>query len=511
VSTSRAGTGVASAEGGEALSLNPAGIAKSSGTTITIGAALINYSMSFHRNGTYDTHDLDTEPYEGNRYPVVENDAKPPLGIGSYQPIPVIAITSDLGGKVPGLTVGAGLAPPNAYPFRDMNNVAGRAYFAEGSNGGLAFPTSYEDPPPPTRYDIIQQEGAVILPSIAAAYSITPMVDVGARFSAGFAHVKSTVAIWGEPANYNEYVKKDTVFTLDATDSFVYAWALGATFRPTPVIELGVQYTSQIDVQAKGDAVSANGPSVTLNGQPLVVAPSLDVRCAPGGTMEKLKGCVELALPMTATLGGRYKFPGADGKPRGDVELNLDWQHWGAERADAYRVVVDAQVSTAGNPMGGIALKDNIISHGFRDTYGVRVGGSWNFPMGANTVIARGGVGYETGAAKPGWERADIDGAARTLLTAGGSYKLSRVQIDAGFGYVHQGSRTDSRNCNPVLQAPPYQGCSSSGEQQPVADRQGPDPINPIVNSENQLENPVNQGTYKSHYLLIMFGMSTWF
>ncbi len=33
---------------------------------------------------------------------------------------------------------------------------------------------------------------------------------------------------------------------------------------------------------------------------------------------------------MTAQLGGRYKFLDADGKQRGDVELDLDWEHWGA-------------------------------------------------------------------------------------------------------------------------------------------------------------------------------------
>ena len=66
--------------------------------------------------------------------------------------------------------------------------------------------------------------------------------------------------------------------------------------------------------------------------------------CAPGGTTEKFKGCVEFALPMTATVGGRYKFLDADGMMNGDLELNVDWQNWAAERASNYRVVVDAQV-----------------------------------------------------------------------------------------------------------------------------------------------------------------------
>src|SRR5690606_6967198 len=118
----------------------------------------------------------------------------------------------------------------------------------------------------------------------------------------------------------------------------------------------------------------------------------------------------------------RYKFLGADGRVNGDLELNVEWQNWSAERASNYRVVVDGQVAPESMPDNGINLKDNIISHGLRDTFGVRLGGSWNFEAGPNTVTARAGIGYETGAAKKGWERADFDGAARMIGTIGGSY-----------------------------------------------------------------------------------------
>ncbi len=511
VSTARAGTGVASTEGGEAISLNPAGLAKSKGTTITIGAAIINYDMSFQRNGTYDAYAMDPLQYEGDRYPTIENDPSPPLGIGPYQPIPVIAVVSDLGGAVPGLHVGAGLYAPNAYPFRNMNKVTGKPYFVEAANGGYQFPTTFDTPPPPSRYDIVEQEAAIILPSVAASYSILPQLDVGARLSIGWSEVKSTVAVWGEPANYSEYVKKDGLFTLDAKDSFVMAWALGATYRATPAIEIGAQYTGPVDMLAKGDAVNSLGPEATLSGQPITVLPSGTVRCAAGGTPDKLMGCVEFGLPMTATVGGRYKFLGEDGRMNGDLELNVDWQNWSTDRAGNYHVIVDAQVTTPSMPDNGIDLKENRVGHGLKDTFGVRLGGSWNFPAGANTVIARGGLGYETGAAKEGWERADFDGASRMIATVGGSYKFSRVQVDVGFGYIHEGTRTDSRNCNPVLDTPPYEGCGPNDEQRPLEDRQGPDPINPIVNPDQQLENPVNQGTFKSHYLMFMLGMSTWF
>jgi hypothetical protein len=180
------------------------------------------------------------------------------------------------------------------------------------------------------------------------------------------------------------------------------------------------------------------------------------------------------------------------------------------QRAGDYRVVVDAQVTTASMPNNAIDLKDSIIAHGFRNTFGARLGGSYVIPVGGNSVIARGGIAYDTAAAKEGWERADIDGAARTMIAAGASYALPRVRIDLGFGTILEGTRETSRNCNPDVTSPAT-GCGPGGAVQPIADRQGPDPTNPLIVPEAQTESPVNQGTYKSHYLLFMLGATTWF
>src|SRR3954462_14858607 len=73
ISTARAGAGVASADDGEALALNPAGIAKSNGTVISLGVAAIDYIMSFQRNGNYDALANDVASYEGQPYPTIEN------------------------------------------------------------------------------------------------------------------------------------------------------------------------------------------------------------------------------------------------------------------------------------------------------------------------------------------------------------------------------------------------------------------------------------------------------
>ena len=509
-STSRAGAAVASADDGEALALNPAGLAKAKGTTVTVSAAIISYSMSFTRRGAYDTIGAEDVPYEGTPYPTIENTADAPFGIGSYQPVPVIAIVSDLGGRIPNLHVAAGLFAPNAYPFRDMT-------------GGYEFNLDFNAPPPPTRYDVMKQDAAVILPSLAVAYSVLPNLDLGARFSWGLANVKSTVAIWGSPGNFEEFVKGDSTITVDAKDSFVPVFALGATYRPTPSIELGVNYTSQATIHAKGGARAVKGPNVDLNGTPIVIgpapednceggigSPSCAPRCALGGTFEEQKACLDFALPMSVTLGGRYKFLGSDGRMKGDIELDLGWEHWAAELASSYQVVIDAFVYV--NDVPELGLKTSEIRHEFKDVFTARVGGSYILPAGDNEVILRGGLGYDTQTAKPGWLRADIDGAARFTLAAGAAYKMKKLQIDAGIGAILEGSPSNPGTCNPMVSADqPRPGCAADGSEQAIDDRKGPDPINPLNVPMSQLESPVSQGDYKSHYLMFMLGMSTWF
>lgn len=516
-STSRAGASLAAADDGEALAINPAGLAKSHpGTEITVSAAIIAYVMQFTRSGTYDAYDqmqtplatADDQSYVGQKYPTIKNTSKPPLGFGSYQPVPVVAITSDLGGAVRGLHVAAGLYAPNAYPFRDMTNVNGHP-FTFNNDPGL--------PPPPTRYDIEKQEAAVLIPSVAASYRISPSLDVGARFGLAFANLKSTVAVWGVPGNYSEWVKEDGEVSLTATAAAIPNFSLGAAFRPTNEIELAANYTSTVDIHAKGTASSLNGPQVNLAGATIVIAPTMgsEARCEPDkvGTGTALNACVGLALPQNAQVGGRYKFLDGNGKLRGDVELDVDWENWGSNENN-YSVTIDAQVETVNNPNLGIPLKDSTIYHGFQDTYGARLGGSWVFPMSGNDLIVRGGAGYDTAAAKPGWERADIDGAARTTLAAGIGYKMHRVQIDAGFGLILEGTRTNPGSgpggalCNPTSN---MQGCLGNNTDNPQGSRHGPDPTDPIVDANSQTESPVNQGTFSSHYVMFMLGAKTWF
>ncbi|HET7504864.1 MAG TPA: outer membrane protein transport protein [Kofleriaceae bacterium] len=521
ISTARAGAGVASADDGEAISLNPAGIAKSSGNVITLSAAMLSYAMDFQRRGTYDAVAGESYDYAGQPFAREDNKANPPLGFGSIVIVPVISFVTDLGDLVPGLHLGLGLYAPNSYPFRDMctRQPAGCQKYVFNNDATQ---------PPPARYDIMKQEAEVILPSLDVAYRIVPSLDVGVRASAGRAHFKSTTALWGTPVpNYEEDIKKDAVFSVDANDNFTLGFAVGLAFRPTPNIELAANYGSELDIHAHGEASSQLGPSAGLPGFQTSIVPVSDdnARCETGGTEAALKACVDLALPRNAQIAGRYKFLDAAGKLRGDVELDLGWENWGKScSADAlesgsctspgdYRVVVDGQAMIAGVP-AGLPLNTSVVPHGLKDSYSARLGGSYHIPLGpprehgaGNEIIVRGGVGYDTAMAKRGWFRADLDGAAHTTLALGASLRTRRFQVDAGGGAILTGKQSNpnvgggAAPCNPMATT---EGCGTS-------ERQGPDPINPLLPASAQAESPVNQGDYKSHYLMFMLGVSTWF
>jgi long-subunit fatty acid transport protein len=496
ISTSRAGAAIASTDDGEALSLNPAGLAKSTGTTITLSAAIINYSMEFTRRGTYDPV-TDGAGFVGEAFPTVKNESRPPLGIGRFQPVPVIAISSDLGGAIPGLHVAAGIYAPNAYPFRDMSQVNGQEY---------VFNENFEAGAPPTRYDILRQEAAIVAPSIGVAYRVMDQLDVGARFSLGFANVKSETVVWGSPANVEEDPRKDAFFVLDAKDSLIPAFGLGVTYRPRPALELAAAYNSQMTVRAEGSASAVLGPNVEPqeNGVPIAIrAPDDSVaKCAPGGRADALKACVAFAVPQTATVAARYKFLDGNGGLRGDIELDVGWENWGAGLANEYEVVIDGVAAEQ-------TLKPNVVPHRGKDTYSVRIGGSYHLPAGDHEVIVRGGVGHDTRFAQEGWLRADLDGAARTMVALGGAYRMKRVEIDAGFGFIYEGTQSNKGTCNPQVDS--ELGCNGDGVEQAIEDRSGPDPIFPLVLPPFQKESPVALGDYKAHYLMFMLGMKTWF
>lgn len=482
----RAGAFVARADDPSAIYHNPAGLSKTEGTVVMIGANFLDYDVSFQRAGTYEAPAGEDLPYAGQPYPEVSDESSPSLGIGGFQAIPLIAVATDFGRKDLPVRVAVGLYAPNAYPER--NFMPGYEFEAPG------------EPPPPQRYDVVDQKAAMAFPSIAVAYRPIPNLDIGARFSVGFGELEATSYTWGV-RNYEEWVARDGVFHIEATDSFVPAWGLGALYRVGDMLEFGLSYHSSARVDAKGFGTAVIGSDLGVGDEQEFIEPENEfVGCEAGGTLERLKACIGVPLPQMATVGARWIMTDAVGREVADVELDVRWENW--SNASTYDVVVDGKSGLTGLP-----LQPSVIRHGFDDVLSVRLGGSYTLPVGFHHVIFRAGGAYDTAAAPSSWQRLDIDGAARTTLALGAAYKSDRFRVDVAGGMVLEPDRT-APACNPTTAMP---GCEDPANDTSFVDRNSPDPVQPLATQSQQVQSPFNGGTYSSGYLLASLGVTLWF
>ena len=479
IAQSRAGAYVANAEDPSALAVNPAGLAKTDGVTVLIGVNFVNYDMTFTRAGTYDAVDQVDLAWEGQAYEPISDASKPPIGLAGFQAVPMISVAIDLEKQVKGLHVAFGLVAPTAYPVRDFS-----------ADDWTINEDDADRPPPPSRYDIVHQEAAVVMPSLAAGYRINDKLDVGGRFTWGVANLKASTFTW-RAQNYEEWTGADAFFDVETKDNFVPGFGLGVLFRPSDAIEVGLSWDSQMNVHAKGTGlgVPSNQTQPVVEIEPPEPGSNL-IRCGDGGEIGALTTCVDLGLPMITTVGGRYILRDAEGVAKGDVELDVAWERWGA--VSDYTVTVDGIAS-------GLPLNQTRIRHGLRDVFSFRLGGSYTLPVGDGLAV-RAGLAHDTAAAKDGWERLDLDGAARTTMALGVSYPVSKVTISVGGGFVYEGTRDVGTGCNPTMDEP---GCGDDPTmEQPVAQRDAPDPAQPLTPG-SPFENPFNAGRYESSYLLL--------
>ncbi len=481
VAQARAGAFVANAGDGSALYYNPAGFAKHQGTTVLLGANFIDMSLRYQRAGAYENVPGQELPYAGQPFAAVEDASSPAVGIGGFQALPLLVVSTDLGLEIPGLRFGGGFFVPNGFPERDF----GSDYTFEEE--GV--------PPPPQRYDVVSQDASTIVPSVAVGYRVHDTLDIGARASWGIAGMKATTYTWGL-ANHEEWVARDGEFRIDVSDNFVPSFGIGILYRPADAIEVGAAYNSKMIIDGKGTGVATLGSDLTIGGQ---LIPSPDPRCASGGTPEALKVCATIPLARTATVGGRYIVRDARGAERGDVELDVRWEDWSS--ASDFDIVVDASSSLLG------PLSKTVVRHNLHDSVSFRLGGSWAFAVGEHRLIARGGAAYDTAAADESWTRLDFDSAARTTLALGAGYELGRFRVDVGGGVVLESDRRVAL-CNRGEADP---GCDGSAQPPPVSERTQPDPVQPIQGPAAQAQSPFNGGEYSSGYVLLSLGLSAQF
>ncbi len=487
----RAGAFAAKADDPSAIFHNPAGLAKLKGTMVHIGLNLVNFSQEFTREGSYDEC-TDSKcpsgvPYAGQPYETVENQSHGKVHLGDFAVVPLISASSDLGLGWP-VVFAAGIFAPGAG---SADREFAPDYVIEGD---------INTPPPPQRYDILRQELAFLMPSLAAGYRVNDKIDIGARVSWGFAELKGEVATWGL-RNYEEWEGFDADFAIEGVDKFVPSVGIGAMYRPHTSVELGLNYRSASHIRAEGTGVALSGSGTLIEGidvlQPKTDAPYV---CGPGGTIVSFTTCVETTLPQVATIAGRWILRDAKGEERADVELDLQWENWSS--ASTITNLVDAKTVTLNK------LPPSVIRHGYKDVLSARLGGSYTFPMGVNKLSLRGGLAHDTETAPVGWTRLDQDGFARTTIATGVGFEIPGWRFEVSGGAVIEGTRVvDHGGCNPTTADI---GCSGNSEV-PVDQRNAPDPAQPIYSENNQAQSPFNAGEYKQGYIFLGMGLTAWF
>jgi long-chain fatty acid transport protein len=487
----RAGAFVARADDPNALLHNPAGIAKLNGVQIMLGWNAVDYNLSYQRFGNYEapTNPADAAPYDGLPYPEVRNQAKPKLGIGDYQLIPNFAVTWDLNRPDWPVRIAIGVIEPQAYPVRKFPELVTVA----GVDGA----------PAPQRYDTINQEATFVLPSVGVGYSVLPNLDVGVRLTWGFARFEASRSVW-PIVNFQETKNGDSLFEVEkAKDSFVPAYGFGVLYRPIDNLELGFNYNSEVKAHATGLGRSTGA---MLGGTTVTLAPVDDTmaRCATGGQVDRLKTCIDVGLARNAQLGVRYLFRDAGGDERADVELDLRWENW--SKATDTTVLVDA----FDNVSGGV-LQQTFSRHGFKDTFGVSLGGSYAHPIGTYKLIVRAGGAFDSAASPDSFTRVDLDGKQRITLAGGLAFEGSFFRIDLGGGVSLEPDVTVEPCKPPGGPSMSDIGCAEGGGEIPVPDRKQPDPIQPKIVEAGQVESPYNAGTYTSGYVLFSTGVTLWF
>jgi long-chain fatty acid transport protein len=346
---------VARADDTSAMVYNPAGLWKSKGVNVQLGANLLNMNARFARRGSDEwvcptgapeTCDP-TVAFSGRVFDPA-NDPNSVTGSGStmggaafpevrrklpISPMPTLFVNWGGVGGVKGLSIGAGVFTPAAFGFS--------AWDASG----------------PQRYNLRSAQLLVVYPAFSIAYSVNRYFSFGATFVNGITQANFSLAARGVqgaegPIAQKEDPYRDSEFQIDVRDWSSPHGIVGVLSHPIDPLELGVSFRTPVIIKAKGQ---------------LGLVPSQELLDAGGADIVSPALVFEQTLPWIVRAGARYIHP------RFDVEANYVFENWG-RTGDGF--LINFSDATAVNlPLQGtIPLVDTLLPKYFRDVHSVRLG-----------------------------------------------------------------------------------------------------------------------------------------
>jgi long-chain fatty acid transport protein len=434
---------VAKADDPTAIQYNPAGLAQQRGTRVLLDGHLVLSSYSFQRYGVFPDNPKDAKtPWGGTPYPKVQDTGAPFFA-------PFIAATSDF--SLDWLTAAIGVFGPSGV-------------------GNRTFPLGVDGAPAASRYDVVQTNSLIALPTAAVGVRVADWLDVGAavHFVYGSFSLTSTsfVDIATVACPNSEYQPCDSVSRLDVKGTG-WAGTFGALVHVSPTFTLGASVRTPISIDATGSATVLQAP--------------LGQAIPPPGN-----ATFHTDLPLYARAGARLAFRDPDGFEAGDVEIDGTYEAWQSAQGFGPTIHID-HLGPSGAAFDDINVK---VAHAYNDTYSIRGGGAFNTKLGIGVLTLRAGAYYDRSATaqNPGYTRLDFDTLDKVAGTVGVGLRWHGLLFNLGYAEVFEPDRSV------------YQG---EGQLRPIDGAQHGAP----VDANGNVLPPVNQGLFSGHTEIISFGV----
>lgn len=333
--------------------------------------------------------------------------------------------------------IGIGIYTPPGTPSAKFGN----ADINTTNAGAETVPVTAGKSESPGRYLLINRRVNAAFLMLGAGYAPTKYVRFGVSIGSGLVSIayKNVTSLFG-----GRFDDQEVVSDVHVTDAFVPRATASVAATPLDSVDLMAAFTWNDDVRAKGYV------DVTANG---LQAPRGDCASATPGPHCRVHD-VTLKVPYQryeVLLGARYA---QRHKPREraldpmrdetwDVELNGYWVQtshvdnytldiWsGAQGTPAQRSI---QLSSAPGTMLSPLPNTATLTHGWRDTYGLRLGGDYN--VIPSFLAVRAGLGYESSAVPSKNMNIDYWPVQKYTLSLGGTVKLKSWKISAAYAHV---------------------------------------------------------------------------
>ncbi|MCU1281217.1 MAG: Long-chain fatty acid transport protein, partial [bacterium] len=317
------------------------------------------------------------------------------------------------------------------------------------------------DAPAPQRYDIVKANLLSFFPTLAAAVRATKWLDVGVglHLVIGIFDLSNvSITDLGTVLCPNTESAGCDSTTRLRTTGYSATGSIGLMFHPHPTIDIGLNARMPIVLDTSGtvDATPPTAAQIPLNQE---------------------KAEFHTRLPPVVRVGVRYKFLGSDRFEHGDIELDGTWEGWNWAEGTGDHVQIDQ--------LGPFSDIHPVITHNYKDTFSIRLGGAYNARLPAGVLTVRLGGYFDSAATEDKDTRVDFDTGNKFAGTVGLGYKVRGVSLNIAYAYIYEPDRNvtngDIQSINGV----------ANGSTMTTA---GPTPV-------------VNNGFYHANNMILSFGL----